>query len=226
MTRAFVDAGWERLRPSMRSVAPLTRAHFTVGGGTPATPIQRVVQEPTPPAPEADHADYAARMAEFQHPGQNPKSKFTGVSYARGRTKEYWNAIKNVPYRTTKSFPFDAEGELAAALFADQQNRETGRPVHNFPREDDLRPRPSSKFYGVGRWQDKWEAKVQPSRSSLSRRDINGKLYYLGKFDDEQDAARAVDEHLASVGRERRNFPEDEVGDPEDLGGDAVSSPQ
>jgi len=61
---------------------------------------------------------------------------------------------------------------------------------------------------------------VNPSRRDKSQR------YYLGLFDDEQDAARAVDEHLASVGQERRNFPEDEVGEPGDLGGDAVSSPQ
>ena len=43
---------------------------------------------------------------------------------------------------------------------------------------------------------------------------------------EEQEAARAVDEYLASMGYERRNFPEDEVEDLEDLGGDAVSSPQ
>ena len=49
---------------------------------------------------------------------------------------------------------------------------------------------------------------------------------YIGSFDEEQEAARAVDEYLASIGYERRNFPEDEVEDLEDLGGDAVSSPQ
>ena len=55
-----------------------------------------------------------------------------------------------------------------------------------------------------------------------------GKMIYILalSFDEEQEAARAVDEYLASMGYERRNFPEDEVEDLEDLGGDAVSSPQ
>ncbi len=71
-------------------------------------------------------------------------------------------------------------------------------------------PRPGSRPYFV------WRAAIEIRRKKIT----------LGIFDDEQDAARAVDEYLASIGRERRNFPEDEVGDPGDLGGDAVSSPQ
>ena len=63
-----------------------------------------------------------------------------------------------------------------------------------------------------------WRARI---RYSNWENDI-----YIGSFDEEQEAARAVDEYLASIGYERRNFPEDEVEDLEDLGGDAVSSPQ
>ena len=49
-----------------------------------------------------------------------------------------------------KSFPFDAEGELAAALRSDKICRENGRPVHNFPRDGDLGVEPPiSRYYGV-----------------------------------------------------------------------------
>ena len=120
-----------------------------------------------------------------------------------------------------KSFPFDAEGELAAALRSDKICRENGRPVHNFPRDGDLGVEPPiSRYYGVTKitWNAdvRWRARIPKKRNEI----------YIGSFDEEQEAARAVDEYLASIGYERRNFPEDEVEDLEDLGGDAVSSPQ
>ena len=101
--------------------------------------------------------------------------------------------------------------------------RENGRPVHNFPRDGDLGAEPpASRYYGVTKKIRKsdvvWRARITYSNW---KNDI-----YIGCFDEEQEAARAVDEYLASIGYERRNFPEDEVEDLEDLGGDAVSSPQ
>ena len=120
-----------------------------------------------------------------------------------------------------RSFPFDAEGELAAALRSDKICRENGRPVHNFPRDGDLGVEPPiSRYYGVTKitWNAdvRWRARIPKKKNEI----------YIGSFDEEQEAARAVDEYLASIGYERRNFPEDEVEDLEDLGGDAVSSPQ
>ena len=92
----------------------------------------------------------------------------------------------------------------------------------NFPRPRDRSPEPpSSSYYGVSKHTGVakhiilWRAQI-----------TRGEPVYLGYFDDEQEAARAVDEYLASIGEERRNFPEDEVGDLGDLGGDAFSSPQ
>ena len=79
---------------------------------------------------------------------------------------------------------------------------------------------PISRYYGVTKitWNAdvRWRARIPKKRNEI----------YIGSFDEEQEAARAVDEYLASIGYERRNFPEDEVGNLEDLGGDAVSSPQ
>ena len=217
--------GWARLRPSLRRVGQLTREHFTVGG-TSAKPVQRV--EPTPtPTPEADHEDYAARMAEFQRLGQRPKSKFKMVYYHKGTrssSPDLWNSyVSSVKSSRKKSFPFDAEGELAAALRSDQICRDNERPVHNFPRDGDLGAEPpASRYYGVTKITRnadvRWQARITYSNW---KNDI-----YIGCFDEEQEAARAVDEYLASIGYERRNFPEDEVEDLEDLGGDAVSSPQ
>ena len=77
---------------------------------------------------------------------------------------------------------------------------------------------PASRYYGVTKRRALWQARITYSNW---KNDI-----YIGSFDEEQEAARAVDEYLASMGYERRNFPEDEVEDLEDLGGDAVSSPQ
>ena len=81
---------------------------------------------------------------------------------------------------------------------------------------------PASRYYGVTKITRnadvRWQARITYSNW---KNDI-----YIGCFDEEQEAARAVDEYLASIGYERRNFPEDEVGDLGDLGGDAFSSPQ
>jgi len=58
----------------------------------------------------------------------------------------------------------------------------------------------SSRYRGVTRHADKWLARVT----------AGGRLYYLGRFVDEQDAARAVDATLRAVWGEhaRLNFPE------------------
>ena len=103
--------------------------------------------------------------------------------------------------------------------------RENGRPVHNFPRDGDLGAEPpASRYYGVTKIT--WNADVRHGwRARITYSNWKNEIY-IGSFDEEQEAARAVDEYLASIGYERRNFPEDEVEDLEDLGGDSVSSPQ
>jgi hypothetical protein len=53
---------------------------------------------------------------------------------------------------------------------------------------------------------------------------IQGKCVYLRNFEDEQDAARAVDVWLLSQGRAARNFTEEDAGVLE--GGDAITTPQ
>jgi len=71
------------------------------------------------------------------------------------------------------------------------------------PAENHANQRPfgsSSQYRGVTRHQGRWMARVTAA----------GRLYYLGSFVDEQDAARAVDRTLRAVWGEhaRLNFPD------------------
>ena len=80
----------------------------------------------------------------------------------------------------------------------------------------------SSKYKGVYPSQNKWRSQIKVSQSggniidscilkipAISSSQIDGKMYHLGLYDDEADAARAFDRVASVLGRPL-NFPEED----------------
>jgi hypothetical protein len=126
-------------------------------------------------------------------------SQYRGVCWEKSINK--WTAT--IWYDSKKHYLGCFEDEKEAAKAYDQAARaQHGKKAQlNFPAEGESGPRKSSKYRGVS-WfkrENKWRAKIQ----------YDGKQHTLGRFNDEEEAARVYDRAARAQHGEKAqlNFP-------------------
>lgn len=146
------------------------------------------------------HFDSSCRMK--LSTSKTKSSKYVGVSrtkQGRYRCEFYYNGCKKIHYTF--------EEEILAAKCYDSLCIDHGLSPINLPNDlsslDDIiiksnkKPKKTSKFYGVSsRYNGAFQSKIS----------YNGKTKTIGTFENEIDAAKAVDDFLISIGRPPKNF--------------------